>query len=150
MVWRSSRSFGCGKARSRSGKVIVVAHYKPRYKANGMCQRREVKFQLNLISFSKKNSKVNFFFKCCEDGAISCSRLSFFFLQIQTFMRSSRGNVPGEFTSNVFPPTDKFVGEEEEEAAAAAARAKEEAEVGGTGGTAGRRFLNAMQRWTRK
>ncbi len=32
MVWRSSRGFGCGKARSRSGKIVVVAHYRPRYK----------------------------------------------------------------------------------------------------------------------
>ncbi|XP_050693505.1 uncharacterized protein LOC126984154 isoform X2 [Eriocheir sinensis] len=29
MVWQSSREFGVGKARSRSGKVIVVAHYSP-------------------------------------------------------------------------------------------------------------------------
>ncbi len=30
MVWVSSSLFGCGKARSRTGKVIVVAHYYPR------------------------------------------------------------------------------------------------------------------------
>ncbi|XP_055925841.1 Golgi-associated plant pathogenesis-related protein 1-like [Argiope bruennichi] len=29
MVWRSSTEFGVGKARSRCGKVIVVANYKP-------------------------------------------------------------------------------------------------------------------------
>ncbi|KAK8394399.1 hypothetical protein O3P69_006529 [Scylla paramamosain] len=29
MVWQSSREFGVGKARSRSGKIIVVAHYSP-------------------------------------------------------------------------------------------------------------------------
>ncbi|XP_035228332.1 Golgi-associated plant pathogenesis-related protein 1-like [Stegodyphus dumicola] len=29
MVWRSSTDFGVGKARSRCGKVIVVANYKP-------------------------------------------------------------------------------------------------------------------------
>ena len=30
MVWVGSRSFGVGKARSKSGKVIVVAHYHPK------------------------------------------------------------------------------------------------------------------------
>jgi hypothetical protein len=30
MVWHSSQKFGCGKAKSRSGKVIVVAYYEPR------------------------------------------------------------------------------------------------------------------------
>ena len=30
MVWVSSRKFGCGKSRSRTGKVIVVAHYYPK------------------------------------------------------------------------------------------------------------------------
>lgn len=29
MVWVSSRYFGVGKARSRSGKLVVVAHYSP-------------------------------------------------------------------------------------------------------------------------
>ncbi|XP_071522962.1 uncharacterized protein [Panulirus ornatus] len=29
MVWEKSREFGVGKARSRSGKIIVVAHYTP-------------------------------------------------------------------------------------------------------------------------
>nr|XP_042899733.1 basic form of pathogenesis-related protein 1 [Parasteatoda tepidariorum] len=29
MVWRSSTDFGVGKAKSRCGKVIVVANYKP-------------------------------------------------------------------------------------------------------------------------
>ncbi|GBO14009.1 hypothetical protein AVEN_150418-1 [Araneus ventricosus] len=29
MVWRNSTEFGVGKARSRCGKVIVVANYKP-------------------------------------------------------------------------------------------------------------------------
>lgn len=29
MVWQKSREFGVGKARSRSGKIIVVAHYTP-------------------------------------------------------------------------------------------------------------------------
>ncbi|KAK3870505.1 hypothetical protein Pcinc_024270 [Petrolisthes cinctipes] len=29
MVWAGSREFGVGKARSRSGKIIVVAHYSP-------------------------------------------------------------------------------------------------------------------------
>lgn len=30
MVWASSKLFGCGKARSKSGKLIVVAHYYPK------------------------------------------------------------------------------------------------------------------------
>lgn len=29
MVWLSSRYFGVGKARSRCGKLVVVAHYSP-------------------------------------------------------------------------------------------------------------------------
>nr|CAI5823608.1 unnamed protein product [Callosobruchus analis]CAI5847849.1 unnamed protein product [Callosobruchus analis] len=29
MVWVSSRYCGVGKARSRSGKIVVVAHYAP-------------------------------------------------------------------------------------------------------------------------
>ena len=30
LVWHSSTKFGCGKARSRSGKVVAVAYYEPR------------------------------------------------------------------------------------------------------------------------
>ena len=30
MIWHSSTKFGCGKARSRSGKVIAVAYYEPK------------------------------------------------------------------------------------------------------------------------
>jgi hypothetical protein len=29
LVWAASRHFGIGKARSRSGKIVVVAHYAP-------------------------------------------------------------------------------------------------------------------------
>ena len=30
MVWADSVKFGCGKARSRTGKIIVVANYEPK------------------------------------------------------------------------------------------------------------------------
>ena len=30
MVWAASQTFGCGKARSSNGKVIVVAYYYPK------------------------------------------------------------------------------------------------------------------------
>ena len=30
MIWAGSERFGIGKARSRSGKVIAVAHYQPK------------------------------------------------------------------------------------------------------------------------
>ena len=30
MVWAKSVKFGCGKARSRTGKIIVVANYEPK------------------------------------------------------------------------------------------------------------------------
>ena len=30
MVWVKSVKFGCGKARSRTGKIIVVANYEPK------------------------------------------------------------------------------------------------------------------------
>ena len=30
MVWVESTKFGCGKARSRTGKIIVVANYTPK------------------------------------------------------------------------------------------------------------------------
>ncbi|KAJ9582036.1 hypothetical protein L9F63_003619, partial [Diploptera punctata] len=39
LVWASSRQFGVGKARSRSGKVIVVAHYRPPGNISGMFQQ---------------------------------------------------------------------------------------------------------------
>lgn len=29
LVWANSKHFGLGKARSRSGKIVVVAHYAP-------------------------------------------------------------------------------------------------------------------------
>lgn len=35
MVWGSSRYCGVGKARSRSGKLVVVAHYSPPGNVNG-------------------------------------------------------------------------------------------------------------------
>jgi Cysteine-rich secretory protein family. len=39
LVWASSRQFGVGKARSRSGKVLVVAHYRPPGNISGMFQQ---------------------------------------------------------------------------------------------------------------
>ena len=30
MIWHSTTKFGCGKARSRSGKVVAVAYYEPK------------------------------------------------------------------------------------------------------------------------
>ena len=38
MVWQASRKFGCGKARSRSGKVIAVALYFPKGNVPGEFQ----------------------------------------------------------------------------------------------------------------
>ena len=42
MVWAGSEKFGCGKARSSNGKVIVVAYYYPRGNVPD-------KFHLNVI-----------------------------------------------------------------------------------------------------
>ncbi|XP_063241599.1 protein lon-1-like [Bacillus rossius redtenbacheri] len=39
MVWASTRLLGVGKARSRSGKVLVVAHYRPPGNASGLFQQ---------------------------------------------------------------------------------------------------------------
>lgn len=39
MVWSASEKFGCGKARSRSGKVIVVAYYEPKGNIPGLFHR---------------------------------------------------------------------------------------------------------------
>ena len=30
IIWHSTTKFGCGKARSRSGKVVAVAYYEPK------------------------------------------------------------------------------------------------------------------------
>lgn len=38
MVWRNSQYFGIGKARSRTGKIVVVAHYAPAGNITGMFQ----------------------------------------------------------------------------------------------------------------
>lgn len=38
LVWAKSRHFGVGKARSRSGKVIVVANYSPAGNISGSFQ----------------------------------------------------------------------------------------------------------------
>lgn len=38
MIWTSSRYFGVGKARSRSGKIIVVANYQPVGNISGQFQ----------------------------------------------------------------------------------------------------------------
>ncbi|XP_076352265.1 Golgi-associated plant pathogenesis-related protein 1-like isoform X2 [Tachypleus tridentatus] len=46
MVWRSSKEFGVGKARSRCGKIIVVANYKPAGNVTG-------EFQDNVLSPQK-------------------------------------------------------------------------------------------------
>ncbi len=51
----------------------------------------------------------------------------------------NRGNVTGEFASNVHPPTDKFVGEEEQAEAEEAARREAE-----TLGKKRRRFIDAV------
>ncbi|XP_021922709.1 uncharacterized protein LOC110831246 isoform X1 [Zootermopsis nevadensis] len=39
LVWVSTRHFGVGKARSRSGKVMVVAHYRPPGNISGLFQQ---------------------------------------------------------------------------------------------------------------
>ena len=36
MIWHSTVAFGCGKARSRSGKVISVAYYEPKGNIEGL------------------------------------------------------------------------------------------------------------------
>ena len=36
MIWQSTQKFGCGKARSRSGKVVVVAYYEPKGNIKGL------------------------------------------------------------------------------------------------------------------
>jgi len=38
LVWASTRYFGVGKARSRTGKVLVVAHYRPPGNVSGLFQ----------------------------------------------------------------------------------------------------------------
>lgn len=38
VVWRNSRCFGIGKARSRTGKIVVVAHYTPAGNISGLFQ----------------------------------------------------------------------------------------------------------------
>ena len=35
MIWNSTQHFGCGKARSRCGKVIAVAYYEPKGNIEG-------------------------------------------------------------------------------------------------------------------
>jgi len=35
MVWASTERFGCGKARTSSGKVLAVAHYSPKGNVRG-------------------------------------------------------------------------------------------------------------------
>ena len=35
MIWHSTQHFGCGKARSRCGKVIAVAYYEPKGNIEG-------------------------------------------------------------------------------------------------------------------
>jgi hypothetical protein len=39
LVWVSTRHFGVGKARSRTGKVLVVAHYRPPGNISGLFQQ---------------------------------------------------------------------------------------------------------------
>lgn len=36
MVWASTKFFGVGKARSRSGKILVVANYRPPGNISGL------------------------------------------------------------------------------------------------------------------
>ncbi|KAK4883271.1 hypothetical protein RN001_006590 [Aquatica leii] len=38
LVWRNSKYFGIGKARSRTGKIVVVAHYAPAGNMTGLFQ----------------------------------------------------------------------------------------------------------------
>ncbi|XP_013790700.1 Golgi-associated plant pathogenesis-related protein 1-like isoform X1 [Limulus polyphemus] len=52
MVWRSSKEFGVGKARSRFGKIIVVANYKPAGNVTG-------EFQDNVFSPTKDDHLGN-------------------------------------------------------------------------------------------
>lgn len=38
LIWRSTKYFGIGKARSRSGKIVIVAHYLPAGNISGAFQ----------------------------------------------------------------------------------------------------------------
>lgn len=38
LIWRSTKYFGIGKATSRSGKIVIVAHYLPTGNISGAFQ----------------------------------------------------------------------------------------------------------------
>lgn len=47
VIWRNSRCFGVGKARSRTGKIVVVAHYAPAGNISGLFQNNVIPPILN-------------------------------------------------------------------------------------------------------
>ena len=66
MIWQSTQKFGCGKARSRSGKVVVVAYYEPKGNIKGLFHENVFppvfdKIDEDEIDFDpKKNTSINF------------------------------------------------------------------------------------------
>ena len=65
MIWQSTQKFGCGKARSRSGKVVVVAYYEPKGNIKGQFHENVFppvfdKIDEEEIDVSKKTTSTNF------------------------------------------------------------------------------------------
>lgn len=62
-MWASTRLFGVGKARSRSGKILVVANYKPPGNISGLFQENVLppipEYELELTSMSGSDSSTS-------------------------------------------------------------------------------------------
>ncbi|XP_075227419.1 uncharacterized protein LOC142327928 [Lycorma delicatula] len=63
LVWASTRLFGVGKARSRSGKILVVANYRPPGNISGLFQENVLppipEYELELTSMSGSDSSTS-------------------------------------------------------------------------------------------
>ncbi|KOC65880.1 Golgi-associated plant pathogenesis-related protein 1, partial [Habropoda laboriosa] len=77
LIWASSRYFGVGKARSRSGKIIVVANYRPVGNISGQFQNNvlpPLPENINLSSPRQPFAKV---FRVASDSPPPTSSSSF-------------------------------------------------------------------------
>lgn len=62
-MWASTRTFGVGKARSRSGKILVVANYRPPGNISGLFKDNVLppvpEYEMDMSSMSGSDSSTS-------------------------------------------------------------------------------------------
>lgn len=83
LVWRSTKLFGIGKARSRSGKIVIVAHYLPAGNISGAFQYNVLP-PLSCLEYNPPSAKYIVSSSSATSGS-SCNTCSTWFIHYVCF-----------------------------------------------------------------